>query len=124
MPRPLVLLLAGALVACAGVVGVRVVVGSTSLGVDERVLACSTESGAAQVCVVRLSRPELVAIPGRREIQVRRGDDPRALYAEDPFGAHVDDDQLDVELVDGVTVRGPAYALRWDAGEVASLGVD
>ncbi|KAA1422719.1 hypothetical protein FE697_011135 [Mumia zhuanghuii] len=144
MPRAVVLLIGlvvGVLVAVAGILGARVAISSTSLGVTERTLACGTESGAdsgtdsgtdsdaagsdaAEVCVIRLSRPELILVPGRREIQVRWSDAPRALYAEDPFGGHVDDDELEIDLDDGVIVQGPAYALSWSADEVASLLTD
>ncbi|MGH1561992.1 hypothetical protein [Mumia sp. DW29H23] len=150
MPRLLVLFLGvvgGAVVAVAGLVVVRSVVGMTTLGVDQRTLACGTESGPAQVCVVRLSRPELLVVPGRHEIQVRRTGVPRALYADDPFGAHTPDDALDVDLGNGnggnggggngdggngneddndggVVVRGPAFTLRWTSDEVDSLLTD
>jgi hypothetical protein len=97
MPRVLVLLLGlavGAVLTVGEVVVVRAVVGSTNLGVDERTLACGTESGAAQVCVVRRERAELLVVPGLREITVRRTGIPRMLVADDPFGAHTRDDAL------------------------------
>ena len=126
MPRAVMLLLGlvvGAAVTVTGVVVVRTIVGSTNLGVDERTLACGTESGPAQVCVVRRARAELLVVPGLQEITVRRTGIPRMLVADDPFGSSADD-ALQVDLVGGVTVRGPAYALRWDAAEVDSLLTD
>ncbi|MFD1825947.1 MULTISPECIES: hypothetical protein [Mumia] len=126
MPRPLVLLLGAALgtfATLAALLVVRTVIGSTNLGVDERTLACGTESGPAQVCVVRRERTELLVVPGLREITVRRTGIPRMLVADDPFGSSADD-ALHVDLAGGVTVRGPAYALRWEAAEVDSLLTD
>ncbi|WP_370618132.1 hypothetical protein [Mumia sp. Pv 4-285] len=127
MPRVLVLLL-GLVVGVVGVVGtvvlVRAGIGSTNLAVSERTLACDGKGGDPEVCVVRLSRPELLVVPGRREIQVRRSGTTRALYAEDPFGEHTADGDLEVEIAGGVSVAGPSFTLLWDAAEVDSLLTD
>ncbi len=127
MPRPLVLLIGavlGAFASLTGLLGLRAVIGSTDVGVTDRTLACGTESGSAQVCVVRRERAELLLVPGLRQITVRRTGIPRMLVADDPFGAHTRDEDLEVDLADGVTVSGPAFALRWDSAEVDSLLTD
>lgn len=127
MPRPLVLLIGavvGAFASLAALLVLRAVIGSTDLGVTDRTLACGTESGSAQVCVVRRERAELLVVPGLRQITVRRTGIPRMLVADDPFGAHARDQDLEVDLSDGVTVGGPAYVLHWDTAEVESLVTD
>lgn len=119
MPRWLVALLAAAVTAVVVVAGVAVVRTALSVSrVGERSdeLACRTDSslsGLQGFCVERVSRPELVVVPGRREIHVvpvvDGGSSGRMLSFGDPF---TEDDSGDLAVVwtedGGVRVTDPA----------------
>ncbi|MFY0408501.1 hypothetical protein [Solicola sp. PLA-1-18] len=116
MPRWAVALVAAFVAAAVVVVGavvVRAVVGSTALLESTRTLGCQTDdtvSGFQGYCVERVSRPELIVVPGRHEIRVEARIDGSAggryLTNRDPFTA---DATLATRLTDdGITVVDPS----------------
>ena len=114
--------LAAGVVAVLLVVGVsRAVLGSTRVAetpVFATCLAPAPGAGGGEVCVERVARPELLVVPGRREVRVQAGRDG------EPVGGrfYAVPDPLD----DGPTVAGltPAGDLTLSTGGPATLVVD
>ncbi|GAB2909784.1 hypothetical protein GCM10027047_04960 [Rhodococcus aerolatus] len=118
-------LVLGVLAALVVVVGARTVVGGTRLAEQRTFSVCLAPTGSG-VCVERWERPELLVVPGLKQVRVLavQGGVPvggRYLAVDDPFGTA--DATAELGPAGDVVVRTAdgRLGLTFSAASVASL---
>lgn len=93
---------------------------TSDLVIHSSVIQRSCQSG---FCVERVHAPDLLFVPGRREVHIRHDANSQAqgryLVERDPF-----DDYSDVEIVwkdGGVSLSDKVATLSWDADALGNL---
>lgn len=109
----------------------RFVGGSVDVGLSRTLRSCETDPTASAFqgyCLERWARPELIVVPGRREVRVYAIVDgahsgERYLVNDDPFSDQTQASDLDVRWSPsgGVRVTDGVASLSYDASTLASL---